>query len=52
MVNQPVKVAELPDLNLGGRDFVLLRELGLLFVAESDMNVASRLDSYFTNVCI
>ncbi len=26
VVNQPVKAAELPDLNLGGRDFVLLRE--------------------------
>jgi hypothetical protein len=50
VVNTPVKIAEIPDLNLGGRDFILLREEGLLFVAESDMNVASRLDSYFTNV--
>ncbi len=50
MVNSPVKISELPDLNLGGRDFVLLKEEKLLFVAESDMNIASRLDSYFTNV--
>ena len=50
VVNSPVKVAEIPDLNLGGRDFVLLKEEGLLFIAQSDMNVASRLDSYLTNV--
>lgn len=25
VVNSPVKMAELPDLNLGGRDFILLR---------------------------
>jgi hypothetical protein len=25
VVNTPVKVAELPELNLGGRDFLLLR---------------------------
>lgn len=50
VVNTPIKVAELPDLNLGGRDFLLLRQEGLLFIAQSDMNVASRLDSYLTNV--
>lgn len=50
VVNQPIKAAEIPDLNLGGRDFILLREEGLLFIAQSDMNVASRLDSYLTNV--
>jgi hypothetical protein len=49
VVNTPVKVAEIPDLNLGGRDFILLRQEGLLFIAESEMNVASRLDSYLTN---
>lgn len=50
VVNTPVKAAEIPNLNLGGRDFVLLKEEGLLFIAESDMNVASRVDSYLTNV--
>lgn len=49
VVNTPVKVAEIPDLNLGGRDFILLRQEGLLFIAQSEMNVASRLDSYLTN---
>jgi hypothetical protein len=49
VVNTPVKVAEIPDLNLGGRDFLLLRQEGLLFIAQSEMNVASRLDSYLTN---
>jgi len=33
VVNMPVKVAEIADLNLGGRDFLLLREEGLLFIA-------------------
>ena len=49
VVNMPVKVAEIADLNLGGRDFLLLREEGLLFIAQSDMNITSRLDSYLTN---
>jgi hypothetical protein len=51
VVNTPIKVAELPDLNLGGRDFIYLKEEGLLFIAQSDMNITSRLDSYLTNVC-
>ena len=51
-MNTPVKVAELADLNLGGRDFLFLREERVLFVAMSDMNITSRLDAYLTNVCI
>jgi hypothetical protein len=50
VVNTPVKVAELGDLNLGGRDFIYLNEEKLLFVAMSDMNITSRLDAYLTNV--
>lgn len=50
VVNTPVKVAELGDLNLGGRDFIYLKEEKLLFVAMSDMNITSRLDAYLTNV--
>ncbi len=46
----PMKVTELHDLNLGGRDFVYLREQHLLFVAMSDMNITSRIDAYLTNV--
>lgn len=45
-----VKVTELNDLNLGGRDFVYLKQEGLLFVAMSDMNITSRIDAYLTNV--
>lgn len=48
----PMKVTELSDLNLGGRDFVYLREEGVIFVAMSDMNITSRLDAYLTNVKI
>lgn len=50
VVNTPVKIAELGDLNLGGRDFLYVREEKLLFVAMSDMNITSRLDAYLTNV--
>eukprot|EP00349_Pseudokeronopsis_sp_Brazil_P009175 CAMPEP_0202961928 /NCGR_PEP_ID=MMETSP1396-20130829/6027_1 /ASSEMBLY_ACC=CAM_ASM_000872 /TAXON_ID= /ORGANISM="Pseudokeronopsis sp., Strain Brazil" /LENGTH=316 /DNA_ID=CAMNT_0049682157 /DNA_START=155 /DNA_END=1105 /DNA_ORIENTATION=- len=46
---QPVKVAEMNDLNLGGRDFYYDRELHLMFVAMSDMNITSRIDAYLTN---
>ncbi len=49
-MNTPVKVAELGDLNLGGRDFLYLKEEKLLIVAMSDMNIASRFDAYLTNV--
>lgn len=33
VVNAPVKISELPDLNLGGRDFIYLEKEGLLFIA-------------------
>ena len=46
----PVKVAELSDLTLGGRDFIYLEEEKLMFIAMSDMNITSRLDAYLTNV--
>ena len=46
----PVKIAELNDLQLGGRDFELSLSKGLLFVAMSEMKITSRLDSYITNV--
>lgn len=50
VVNTPVKIAECSELNLGGRDFIYLKEESLMFVAMSDMNITSRLDSYLTNV--
>lgn len=46
----PVKIAEINDLPLGGRDFHFVESLGVLFVAVSEMKIASRLDSYITNV--
>lgn len=52
VVNTPVKVAELGDLNLGGRDFIYLKEEKLMIVAMSDMNITSRLDAYLTNVSL
>lgn len=52
MTYRPVKVTELSDLNLGGRDFIYLRDKGVMFVAMSDMNITSRIDAYLTNVRI
>lgn len=49
---QAKKIAHINDLQLGGRDFELVIEKGLLFVAMSEMKIASRLDSYITNVSI
>ena len=46
---QPVKMAEITDLQLGGRDFCYIESRGFLFVAMSEMNIGSRLDSYITN---
>jgi hypothetical protein len=49
---QPVKIAQINDLQLGARDFVLVLDKGLLFVAMSEMNISTRLDSYITNVSV
>lgn len=49
---QPVKIAQINDLQLGARDFVLVLDKGLLFVAMSEMNISTRLDSYITNVSL
>jgi hypothetical protein len=46
----PSKVGEIADLTQGGRDFVYVEEKNLIFVAMSEMKIASRLDSYLTNV--
>ena len=45
-------MSQLQELQLGVRDFKLVPEKGLLFVAMSEMNIGSRLDSYITNVSI
>lgn len=46
---QPVKMAEISDLTLGAREFCYVESRGFLFVAMSEMNIGSRLDSYITN---
>ena len=48
----PVKIAEINDLPLGGRDFHYVEHTGTLYVAVSEMKIASRLDSYITNVSL
>ena len=47
LVFAPIKVAEIEQL--GVRDFVYVKDKGWLFLALSDMNIASWLDSYLTN---
>ena len=49
----PTKIAELNDLPLGVRDFLFVEnilEKDYLFIAISDMNIASRIDAYITNI--
>ena len=48
-VKGPEKIAELPDIPLGIRDMVYLKNENLMFLVCADMNIASRLDAYVTN---
>jgi WD40 repeat protein len=48
--NAPEKKQELTEIPLGVRDFYYLQEQQIMFLACSDMNIASRVDSYITNV--
>ena len=48
--NAPTKVYEYSELPLGVRDFYYYREKNILFVVCCDMNIASRVDAYITNV--
>ncbi len=48
-ISGPEKLAEIPDLPLGARDMIYLKYENLMFLACSDMNIASRLDAYVTN---
>ena len=47
---QPLKMSEINNLSLGGRDFAFVKDRGLLFVAMSEMSITNRMDSYITNV--
>ena len=46
----PINIAEENNLAQGGRDFVHVEHKNIIFVAISEMKIASRLDSYLTNV--
>ena len=40
------------DFSKGVRDFIYLPQYNSIFVALSDMNLITRMDSYFTNVSL
>ena len=44
------KIAMINDFTKGVRDFIYMPQYQTCFVAVSEMNIASRVDSYFTNV--
>jgi hypothetical protein len=48
--NGPQKISEYTELPLGVRDFIYLKYENVMFLACADMNIASRLDAYITNV--
>lgn len=50
VVYQPIKMIEFNDFPLGVRDVLFLYEEKIMFVALSDMQITSRVDSYLTNV--
>ena len=44
------KIATMTDFKQGVRDFIYLPQYDSMFICMSDMNIVTRLDSYFTNV--
>jgi hypothetical protein len=46
----PIKIGQIEGLFYGGRDIIYCQKEGILFVAQSKMNIADRVDSYFSNV--
>jgi len=48
--NGPNKISEFSDLPLGVRDFIYLKYENVILLACADMNIASRIDAYITNV--
>ncbi len=48
--NGPDKISEFSGLPLGVRDFIYLKNDNIMFLACADMNIASRIDAYITNV--
>ena len=49
-MNSPKMLSEFNNLPLGIRDFIYLKDEGIIFLVCSDMNIASRLDAYITNI--
>ena len=47
---EPQKIAFMHEFQKGVRDFIYLPQYQTCFVALSDMNILSRVDSYFTNM--
>jgi hypothetical protein len=47
---KPKLISEFNDLPLGIRDCIYLKEENIIFIILSDMNIASRVDAYITNV--
>ena len=47
---EPKKIGQMLEFGKGVRDFIYLPQYETGFVALSDMNILSRMDSYFTNV--
>lgn len=50
LLTPPTLVKEIPNFIYGVRDFHYQRDQSLLFALVSDMNVASRVDSYLSNM--
>ena len=48
--NSATKISEFTDLPLGVRDFFYYKEKNMIFIVACDMNIASRVDAYITNV--
>lgn len=48
--NSPKQICDFSELPLGIRDFYYYVEESMMFVVCADMNIASRVDSYITNV--
>ena len=49
-MHDALKIGQIPDFSKGVRDFIYLPQYNSAFVATSDMNIVTRLDSYFTNI--
>ena len=49
---EPKRIGTVKDFTKGVRDFLYLPQYNTGFIAQSDMNLVTRMDSYFTNVSV